>query len=238
MPDLAPSPAKTAARTAGERDSSIAALAERLGGIPRSRIRRTPAPGTATVRDVERLNGLGGGPYELVDGTLVEKAVSEETGFLDSEMAGVLRDWVKPRGLGWTVGPSGFVRLFGGTLLRAPDASFIRRDQRPNGLASRGYSDGAPALCVEVVSPDNTRAEMERKRTEYFANGCELCWTVYPRTRTIEVHTPADSPDGTGPADGAGVVLTDADTLTGDPVLPGFAASVADIFDAPELGDG
>ena len=230
MPLLAAPPDSTHLLTAAE-------LGERFGGIPAWRIRTDPAPGTATEEDVVRLAEQGEGLFELIDGTLVEKAVSEETGFFELEIGGILRDWVKPRRLGWTIGPNGFVRLYGGDPLRAPDASFIRRDQRPNGLARRGFSHGAPALCVEVFSPSNTRPEMERKRTEYFDNGCELTWTVYPRTRTIEVHTPRAGTGGTGPAEGAGRVLTDADTLTGDPVLPGFAVPVAEIFDAVELND-
>ena len=228
MPLLAPPPDETRLLTAAE-------LGERFGGIPAWRIRTDPAPGTATEEDVQAARRDCGLICELVDGTLVEKVVSEETVVLELELGALLRDFVKPRRLGWVAGATGFVRLYGGDPLRAPDASFIRRDQRPHGLARRGFSHGAPALCVEVFSPSNTRPEMERKRTEYFDNGCELCWTVYDQTRTVEVHTPRIGESGTGPAEGAGTVLTDADTLTGDPVLPGFAVPVAEIFDALEL---
>jgi hypothetical protein len=76
---------------------------------------------------------------------------------------------------------------------------------------------------------------MERKRREYFDNGCRLCWTIYPATddgpATCEVHTPrlrerADD-GGTGPEEGAGTVLTEADVLTGGAVLPGFSVPFA-----------
>ena len=218
------------------RPFTVAELAERFGSLPAWRVRTDPAPGTVTLRQAERLVEKGG-RYELIDGTLVERAVSEETGFLDTELAGLIREWVKPRRIGWAIGPSGYVRLYGGDLLRAPDASFVRRDQRPDGLARRGYSEGAPALCVEVFSPDNTRPEMVRKRREYFENGCELTWTVYPRSRTVEVHTPA-----TGPEEGAGAVLTDADRLDGAPVLPGLLIDLRALFDEADLpplgGDG
>lgn len=36
----------------------------------------------------------------------------------------------------------------------------------------------APEICVEVISPSNTRAEMEEKRALYFEIGCEEFWTV------------------------------------------------------------
>jgi hypothetical protein len=36
----------------------------------------------------------------------------------------------------------------------------------------------APEICVEVLSPSNTRAEMEEKRDLYFEIGCLEFWTV------------------------------------------------------------
>ena len=62
---------------------TLADLRRRLGGIPLERIWFHPAPGTATEKDVieaeERENRL----CELVDGTLVEKAM----GFEESRLA-------------------------------------------------------------------------------------------------------------------------------------------------------
>ena len=36
----------------------------------------------------------------------------------------------------------------------------------------------APEICIEVLSPSNTRAEMEEKRDLYFEIGCLEFWTV------------------------------------------------------------
>jgi Uma2 family endonuclease len=36
----------------------------------------------------------------------------------------------------------------------------------------------APELCVEVLSPSNTRAEMDQKRTLYFESGAQEVWIV------------------------------------------------------------
>lgn len=105
----------------------------------------------------------------------------------------------------------------------------VLNEQQPDGLTRRGYADGAPAMCVEVYSLTNTRPEMERKRTEYFENGCRLCWTVFPatdrRSATVEVHTPES-----GPGDDAGTVLTEADAVSAAPVVPAFEAPVARLF--------
>jgi Uma2 family endonuclease len=38
--------------------------------------------------------------------------------------------------------------------------------------------EAAPEICIEVLSPSNTRAEMEEKRDLYFEIGCLEFWTV------------------------------------------------------------
>src|SRR5207302_308329 len=71
----------------------------------------------------------------------------------------------------------------------------------------------APDLAVEVLSESNTRAEMDRKRQEYFRAGTRLVWEVDPRTRTVAVYNSADNP----------VTLRAADVLDGGSVVPGFS---------------
>lgn len=206
---------------------TVADLAARFGSLPAWRIHTDIAPGTATEEDVLRLREAG--VYcELVDGILVEKAVSGYTSFLAIEIAGFLREFAKPRKLGWVLGPDGFVWL-AGDRLRAPDVSFVRREQIPGGRypQSPAYLRLSPALAVEVFSPGNTLQEMDEKRAEYFAAGSELVWIVFPETQTVEVTT--------GP--GAVKTLGREDVLTGEPVLPGFVVKVAEIFDAVDLGD-
>ena len=48
-----------------------------------------------------------------------------------------------------------------------------------------------------------------------------MLWSVYPSTRTIVVYR----------SDGDIQMLGPEDTLTGDPVLPGFSCPVKDLFD-------
>ena len=210
-----------------DHEPTVADLAARFGSLPARRIRTDVSPGFATEDDVERLRREEGVLCELIDGVLVEKAVSDKTAFLAIEIAGLLREFVRPRKCGWLLGPDGFTRLFG-TRLRAPDVSFVRPEQRPQGLLGRGYADGAPALAIEVFSPGNTRREMDEKRAEYLACGAEAVWIVFPETQTIEVATSPDTVQ----------TLGRSDTLTGEPVLPGFSVKVADLFDAADLGRG
>ena len=203
-------------------------LAARVGAVPMWRIRTDPPPGTATEEDVERIRREEGCICELIDGVLVEKAVSDETAILAMEIGRLLGNFVVPRRLGWILGPDGFTRLFG-TQLRAPDVSFARRDQRPGGRPLKtGYASDAPALAVEVFSPGNTIREIEQKRAEFFAAGTELFWVVYPDREEIEVSTSPDTHR----------ISRRYDTLDAGQVLPGFTVPVADIFAALDLARG
>jgi len=204
------------------REWTVADLAARFGSLPAWRIRTDVLPGTATEEDFERT----GSRCELIDGVLVEKAVSDYSDVVGIWLATLLSNYVVPRRIGWVHGPQGFIWV--GSNLRAADVAFTRKEQRPGGLLRRGYSDVAPALVAEVLSPGNTDDEMLRKRREFFERGTELFWIVDPLKRTIEVYTRSEQAD---------VVLRDGDVLTGAPVLPEFTLAVRELFDAAELTD-
>ncbi|MBA3314984.1 MAG: Uma2 family endonuclease [Planctomycetaceae bacterium] len=201
---------------------TVADLAERFGSLPASRIRTDVPPGTATEDDLERVGAL----CELIDGVLVEKAVSDDSSIVGGILLRLLGNFVAERRLGWVHASDGFFWL--ASNLRAPDVSFTRKEQRPGGLLRKGHSDVAPVLVAEVLSPGNTADEMARKRREFFARGTQLFWIVDPLARTIDVYTRPEKPDA---------VLRDDDTLTGAPVLPDFTLSVRELFDAAELSD-
>ncbi len=46
----------------------------------------------------------------------------------------------------------------------------------------------APELCIEVVSPSNSRNELREKTEAYLAAGAEEVWVVYPQSKRREVH--------------------------------------------------
>ncbi len=49
--------------------------------------------------------------------------------------------------------------------------------------------DVAPEICVEIVSPYNTAAEMSEKRDLYLNAGALEVWLANPETRHVEFHT-------------------------------------------------
>src|SRR4051812_41986259 len=89
-------------------ETSFAYLHERLGGIPLVRIRRNPAPGTATEADLESAPK----PIcELIDGVLVEKAMGNDESSLAMYIGGLIRIHFGANNPGVILGADGFFRL-------------------------------------------------------------------------------------------------------------------------------
>src|SRR2546429_306786 len=93
---------------------TVADLLERLGNIPPERIRLQPPPGQATEADVIAIDTHEDRLCELVDGSLVEKAVGIRESLLAFALGSFLRAFIIPRNLGLLSGPDGMFRLFPG----------------------------------------------------------------------------------------------------------------------------
>lgn len=202
-------------RLAPPKTKTLADLIRELGGISPKRIRMDPPPGKATVKDVEANKCC-----ELLDGTLVEKAMGYPESILAAALIEMLRRFVRPRRLGIITGPDGTLELFP-NLVRLPDVAFISWKRLPGRKVPKEAVPAlAPDLAVEVLSKGNTRREMARKRKEYFEAGVRLVWIVDHVKRTVTVYTSATEL----------TILTDAHTLDGGDVLPEFSVPVKDIF--------
>ena len=203
-------------------------MAERiaeLGGISAQRIRVAPAPGSATVEDLARHNETHSPLCELIDSTLVEKAVEYESSLVAVTIATILNGFVNPRKLGVISGADGMFRLIPG-MARGPDIAFtsVARLQGRK-IPREAFPTIAPDLALEVLSPGNTKAEMSRKRIEYFHSGVKLVWIVDCVDRSVAVYTAPSSV----------IELTETQTIDGGEVLPGFTSPVADFFSDLDL---
>ena len=205
---------------------NLAELLERLGGISPERIRLHPPPGTATVEDVVRVQERENRLCELVDGVLVEKAMGLRESLIAALIVQELGAFVKLNGLGVVSAPDGMFRL-PGNLVRMPDAAFAAWDRVPDEEAfDEGAPEIVPDLAVEVLSPGNTAAEMDRKLREYFRAGVRLVWLVDPKSKSVTVYTSLMRPK----------VVPASGTLDGGKVLPGFSLPVANLFPNLKLG--
>ncbi|MBA4065132.1 MAG: Uma2 family endonuclease [Isosphaera sp.] len=208
---------------------TLADVVERLGDVPLDRILWNPRPGTATEADQLRL--LDGEPkrlVELVDGILVEKPMGQREGFVAASLIALLWTHVRAHRLGVVGAPDTLLRLAPGTQ-RLPDVSFTAWANLPSADAHlQRVGRYAPDLAVEILSPTNRPAEIDRKRREYFAAGTKLVWEVDPEDRTVAVYADPRRPD-------LMTLLRETDTLDGGTVLPGFALPLAELFDDPQL---
>ena len=84
-----------------------------------------------------------------------------------------------------------------------------------------GYWDGAPDLAVEIISPNDTYAEVAEKVDEWLRAGCAMVWVVNPRREIVEVYGPA----------GGFTVLHGDDVLEGGDVVAGFRCRIRDLFE-------
>jgi len=200
-------------------------LAE-LGGIPADRVRLSPPPGQATVDDLIAINDTKDGPLcELINGTLVEKVKSYEASVVAATILHLLRTFVSQHQLGLVSGADGFFRLVSST--RGPDVAFMSRDRLPGGFFPReSYPKLSPYLVVEVLSPGNTKAEMARKRLDYFHNEVQLIWIIDCTHRSVAVYTSLTDV----------IVLGETETIDGGEIFTGFSATVADFFADLDIG--
>ena len=180
-----------------------------------------PSPGTATEDDaLALLESPRKRICELIDGTLIEKAKGFRESLLASYLLVLLDRFVRPRNLGLVVGADTFQRLWPGRL-RVPDVAFSAWSAFPERrVPTAAIPDLVPDLAIEVLSKSNTRREMALKRDDYFKTGTQLVWEIDPRKGRVSVYT---SPKDV-------TVLLRSDTLTGDPVLPGFSLPLAELF--------
>ena len=198
---------------------SLADILVDLGSVPADRVRLVPRPSTATLQDVtlEIDKGLR---CELIDGTLVDKVMGWQESLIAAYLIEILGGFVRRSNLGLVTGPDGFVRLLG-SLVRGPDVAFTSWDRLPDhSVPQASIPEVVPDLAVEIISLSNTRAEMSRKRREYFHAGVRLVWMVDPRARSVAVYTSISEYK----------ILDDAMNLEGGNVLPGLEIELGKLF--------
>jgi Uma2 family endonuclease len=85
---------------------------------------------------------------------------------------------------------------------------------------SRWFSVIVPDLVAEVIEPEDGFADVMESVLQWLAAGVRLVWVVDPHSRTVTVFPSLQQVR----------VLTEADTLDGGEVAPGFSLLVAEIF--------
>lgn len=103
-----------------------------------------------------------------------------------------------------------------------PDVSFLR-PERVRSTADSDYFLGAPDLAIEVVSPSESAADLNRKVELLLKAGSLAVWVLYPQQREVRMFFP----NGASYRKGIG------DTLSMPKLLPGWEFPVARLFEDP-----
>ena len=160
--------------------------------------------------------------YELVRGELRKMAPA---GFFHGTSAmriGVhLANHVRENNLGEVLAAeTGFIIGTNPDHVRAPDASFVRRERVEDAGAVETFFPGPPDLAIEVISPSDRYTAIAEKVRDWLDAGTRMVVVVNPRGRDATVHTPNQEP----------ITLTEDDTLDGGEAVPGWNMPVKDIF--------
>jgi Uma2 family endonuclease len=185
----------------------------------------TTAP-EVTPEDLLRMPD-GGKGYELVDGQLKELNVGAESSRVGGRVVTRLENHCEAGHPGWVFPADTSFRCFADApkKVRRPDGAYIAFDRyTAEQYRSEGHITVCPDLVVEVLSPNDYAAEVNRKIREWLAAGVRLVWQIDPDAKMVFCF---------GPGRDDAAIRYEDDTLTGDPVLPGFAVPVADLFRLP-----
>lgn len=160
--------------------------------------------------------------YELIRGVLITMApASAPHGGVTDQFGWVIGSFVRQHHLGRTyAAETGIYIERDPDTVRAPDYAFMSHERMRGAPPASGYSEIIPDLVVEVVAGDYRASAVDSKTRMWLDAGVRMVLVAYIESREIVAH----HDDGTVRRFGPG------DTLTCEPVLPGFACPIADIF--------
>lgn len=189
-----------------------------------------PAPAAKAAVTPEDLLQMGseGKGFELVNGKLEELNVSMLSSFIAGKTYKAIDRYIDAGHPGWVFPEGTSFQCFPDDpgKVRKPDTAFIALDRLTAQQArTEGHCPIAPDLVVEVISPNDYAKLVNQKLAEWRGAGVRLVWVIDPDTQTVHAYR-ADRPNSSD-------VWHAADTLTGEPVLPGFRIPVADLFRLP-----
>jgi len=144
-----------------------------------------------------------------------------ETGNMSFDLTGQFSQWVRTDGTGLGFGSSAGFTLPNGAW-RNPDMAWVTRSRwealtRPERAR---FAPFCPDFVMELRSPSDPLRHLQAKMQEYIDNGARLGWLIDPLEHTVYVYRP-----------GAPVERLEApETLSGDPVLPGFVLDLREIW--------
>lgn len=161
--------------------------------------------------------------HEVVDGEL---ALTPKDNFQHAVICGrllfALGSFSQKNRLGFVLGSSAGFWMFNRNC-RAPDVSFIpkaRLESLKFSPSAKTFFPGAPDLAAEVLSPSNSRSEIDARLRDFFSSGTQLAWLINPEAISVEVCRLLTQRRLIGPGG----------ELDGEDLLPGFRYPINELF--------
>jgi Uma2 family endonuclease len=158
---------------------------------------------------------------QRIDGEIVELISSYNASVIAATLTCEVGIFVEQHKLGYMTGADCGYTICGEQYIA--DGAFVSYQREPKDLTEY-YSDVAPNLLVEVLSPgnlgsENERNKLARKVANYLAAGCEL-WLLDPEAEKLERYLP-NQPVRT---------YRNGEVLEGIGVLEGFRLEISAIW--------
>jgi Uma2 family endonuclease len=157
--------------------------------------------------------------FELINGEIVAKVVTEEHGVIAANIVMIFGSFVKANKLGRVMIEVDHKTRGDDYNERLPDIAFTSKE-RTLPLVKKGAVPQMPDLAIEIKSPTDTYKAIRAKADYYLANGAKMVWLIFPAKRIVEIYR----------VEGDDEILTKNDVLSGEDVVPGFTMAVKDIF--------
>jgi Uma2 family endonuclease len=143
------------------------------------------------------------------------------TGHRNASLTQQLGAWAKKDGTGLAFDSStGFT--LPDTSVLSPDASWVRQEKWD--LLTEDEQEEFAPLCpdfvIELRSRWNTLKAQQEKMQQYLNNGTQLGWFIDPRNQRVYSYRQGEEVE----------VLTDAATVSADPILPGFELQLTELW--------
>jgi Uma2 family endonuclease len=152
---------------------------------------------------------------------IVMPPAGSKTGLRNSSLTRQIGSWALKNGIGVVFDSSTGFTLPDGAIV-SPDGSWIRRE-RWDALTEEeqeGFAPICPDFVVELRSHSDGLSRLQRKMQEYIENGARLCWLIDPINRQVYIYRSNNGME----------LLTDPETVSGDPVLEGFTLQLAELW--------
>jgi Uma2 family endonuclease len=178
----------------------------------------------AKVQTAEQLAQMpsDGNRYELIDGELhMMSPAGGRHGRVAGRVFKLLANHVDDQSLGCVfAAETGFFIRRNPDTVRAPDAAFVSQARMEDIIDDSGYVPLSPDLAVEVVSPNDTFADVENKAFSWLDAGSKLVLIVEPESKMVHAYRSRSDIS----------VLQSAELLDVSDVVTGWQVKVSEFF--------